>query len=169
VNRYAYDDFGREATNSVEGMANPFRYVGKYGVQTDANDLLYMRARYYKPSIGRFINKDPIGLQGGINPYLYVGANPIRFIDPNGLLWIWDSWGEFWDWVGDMIDVILPAPVVGTSEALSELAKTCPSVREGTDLLDKPFDEIESELSNSGEDSVNDTTQAESFISESSE
>ncbi|MCG8430497.1 MAG: RHS repeat-associated core domain-containing protein [Candidatus Omnitrophica bacterium] len=66
-------------------MSNPFRYVGKYGVQTDGDDLLFMRARYYKPSIGRFINKDPIGLAGGMNLYNYVGGNPIGRIDPAGL------------------------------------------------------------------------------------
>ncbi len=86
VNKYAYDDFGNVATNSVEGIANPFKYVGQYGVQTDASDLLYMRARYYKPSIGRFINKDPIGFEGGINHYNYVEGNPISWIDPLGLL-----------------------------------------------------------------------------------
>ncbi|MCG8430494.1 MAG: RHS repeat-associated core domain-containing protein [Candidatus Omnitrophica bacterium] len=68
-------------------MSNSFRYVGKYGVQTDGDDLLFMRARYYKPSVGRFINKDPIGLRGGINLYGYVGGNPIRFVDPSGLFW----------------------------------------------------------------------------------
>ncbi len=85
VNKYAYDDFGNVAMNSVETIANPFKYVGTYGVQTDASDLLYMRARYYKPSIGRFINKDPIGLAGGLNQYSYTGDNPINFIDPTGL------------------------------------------------------------------------------------
>lgn len=85
VNKYVYDDFGNLATNSVEAIANPLKYVGKYGVQTDVNDLLYMRARYYKPSFGRFINKDPIGLSGGINPYRYVQNNPINLNDPFGL------------------------------------------------------------------------------------
>ena len=76
-NKYAYDDFGNLATNSTETIFNAFKYVGQYGVQTDAPDLLYMRARYYSPSIGRFINKDPIGLTGGMNLYGYVGGNPI--------------------------------------------------------------------------------------------
>lgn len=84
-NKYAYDDFGNVATNSVEVVSNPFKYVGKYGVATDAPDLLYMRARYYMPSLGRFINKDPIGLAGGMNMYAYVGNNPLSLIDPLGL------------------------------------------------------------------------------------
>ncbi|MDD5194200.1 MAG: RHS repeat-associated core domain-containing protein [Candidatus Omnitrophica bacterium] len=76
-----YDDFGNLATNSTETIANPFKYVGKYGVMTDVNDLLYMRARYYVPSVGRFTQYGPIG---ALNPYIYVENNPINGIDPLG-------------------------------------------------------------------------------------
>ncbi|TCV77490.1 RHS repeat-associated core domain-containing protein, partial [Sulfurirhabdus autotrophica] len=48
--------------------------------------LTYYRARFYDPSIARFVSRDPIGLQGGINQYTYVGNNPINLIDPLGLL-----------------------------------------------------------------------------------
>ena len=49
--------------------------------------LYYYRARYYDPKIGRFISEDPIGLQGGdVNFYAYVDNNPVRFLDPLGLL-----------------------------------------------------------------------------------
>jgi hypothetical protein len=52
----------------------------------EGNGLLYMRARYYDPEIGRFINKDPIGLASGINVYAYAKGNPANLIDPSGLL-----------------------------------------------------------------------------------
>jgi RHS repeat-associated protein len=41
--------------------------------------------RYYDPSTGRYLTPDPIGLEGGINLYLYAGADPVNAIDPDGL------------------------------------------------------------------------------------
>jgi RHS repeat-associated protein len=55
----------------------------------EGNGLLYMRARYYDPEIGRFISKDPIGFAGGdLNLYAYVQNNPVSRIDPLGLWYI---------------------------------------------------------------------------------
>jgi RHS repeat-associated protein len=47
--------------------------------------LYYYRARYYDPSIGRFLSEDPIGLEGGVNYFRYVGNNPVTATDPDGL------------------------------------------------------------------------------------
>jgi RHS repeat-associated protein len=43
------------------------------------------RARYYDPVLARFISEDPIGLDGGVNPYAYVENDPINNRDPSGL------------------------------------------------------------------------------------
>jgi len=83
VNKYSYDEFGN-LINAEETIPNPFLYVGQYGVMDEENGLLYMRARYYDPEVGRFINKDPIGFEGGVNFYAYVENNPINEIDPKG-------------------------------------------------------------------------------------
>jgi RHS repeat-associated protein len=87
MNKYAYDAYGKVVSQVEDPLVpNPFNYLGKYGVMDDGNGLLYMRARYYDPEVGRFINKDPIGFAGGdLNLYAYVGNNAINFIDPLGL------------------------------------------------------------------------------------
>jgi RHS repeat-associated protein len=78
---YTYDPFGKTA---ITGTANdnPSRYTGR---EDDATGLYYYRARYYSPTLQRFISEDPIGLAGGINLFAYVGNDPISFRDPSGL------------------------------------------------------------------------------------
>jgi RHS repeat-associated protein len=83
VNKYAYDAFGKVLAQD-EGIPNPFKYVGGFGVMDEGNGLFYMRARYYDPEVGRFINKDPIGFAGGLNLFQYVANNPVNKIDPEG-------------------------------------------------------------------------------------
>jgi RHS repeat-associated protein len=87
VNQYSYDAFGNIA-DQQEAVSQPFKYVGQAGVMTEPNGFYYMKARYYDPTVGRFISEDPIGFEGGdVNLMAYVGNNPVTGIDPSGL---WD-------------------------------------------------------------------------------
>ncbi|HEX3797330.1 MAG TPA: RHS repeat-associated core domain-containing protein [Verrucomicrobiae bacterium] len=95
TDRIQYSAYGmttyRAGTNDT-----PFLYNGKYGVQTDPNGLLFMRARYYNPYICRFINADPSGFNGGLNMYAYSDGNPISLTDPFGLGATGSSGGFSW-------------------------------------------------------------------------
>ena len=80
---YAYDAWGTiiQQTGTVE---TPYTYTGR---EFDAETgLYYYRSRYYDPTIGRFLQKDPIGFVGGINVYIYVMQRPTSLIDPLGFL-----------------------------------------------------------------------------------
>jgi RHS repeat-associated protein len=86
----AYDAYGN-AIPGYEGTS-AFRYAGQARYYLDSTGLNYLKARYYDPALGRFILRDPIGYDGGINLYEYVGGNPINGLDPDGLFCVhWPS------------------------------------------------------------------------------
>ena len=87
VNQYSYDPFGQVTTIST-GIANQFTFAGQHGVSSDQNGLVYMRARYYDARMGQFVSNDPLGLAGGAtNRREYASNNPVKFVDPTGLLY----------------------------------------------------------------------------------
>ena len=80
VTDYTYDAYGNE-DNASATDTNPFRYSGEY---YDAETgFIYLRARYYDPSIGRFTAEDPI--RDGTNWYVYCYNNPVKYVDPWGV------------------------------------------------------------------------------------
>jgi RHS repeat-associated protein len=87
TDKYAYDPFGT-VVNTTGTLANPFKYVGRYGVMDEGTGLAYIRARYYSPSLGRFVTKDPVTGKDGdsqsLNRYIYALNNPVRLVDVSG-------------------------------------------------------------------------------------
>ncbi len=83
---YEYGPFGemlRAEVSDTTVADNPFRHATKF---TDLESgLVYYGLRYYSPSLGRFINRDPIGEQGGVNLYAFVGNDPVNRWDYLGL------------------------------------------------------------------------------------
>ena len=79
---YAYEPFGATTATGTTST-NPFQYTGR---ENDATGLYNYRARYYSPTLRRFISEDPLGFFGGdINLYAYVLSSPTNFTDPLGL------------------------------------------------------------------------------------
>ncbi|KPJ58544.1 MAG: hypothetical protein AMJ46_14050, partial [Latescibacteria bacterium DG_63] len=82
-NRYAYQPFG-EKTLSEETVPNSFEFVAAYGVMEEATGLQFMRARFYDPTVGRFLSEDPLQTPAA-NQYTYVNNTPTTCVDPTGL------------------------------------------------------------------------------------
>ena len=72
------------AVSPVPRHRKQFGWVDAHGADAD-NGPLYMRQRWYDPTLQRFISRDPIGLAGGANLYTYAGNSPVAVVDPDGL------------------------------------------------------------------------------------
>lgn len=95
VNSYSYDAWGN-ITNQTEGISNSFKYAGE--IYDEETGFYYLRARYYDPTIGRFLNEDTY--EGEIdnplsqNLYIYVHNNPLIYTDLTGN-YCESAYGEF--------------------------------------------------------------------------
>jgi len=91
VKKYSYDPWGKiqsetPSSSQYASLKCPFTYAGYY--YDSETGLYYLRARYYSPTLRRFLTKDseagsrrnPLTL----NPYQYCGGNPVIFVDPSG-------------------------------------------------------------------------------------
>jgi len=82
------DPFGTDAANSNPAGAGTFAYDLRLPGQIfDGEVGLHLNYfRDYDPAAGRYIQGDPIGLSGGMNPYAYAYGNPLSNSDPSGLI-----------------------------------------------------------------------------------
>ena len=79
-NSYQYDAFGI-SLETTEQLNNRIRYTGQQ--YDELTEQYYLRARYYNPVAGRFMQEDVY--QGdGLNLYAYCGNNPVVYDDPSG-------------------------------------------------------------------------------------
>ncbi|KEO81190.1 hypothetical protein EL26_22300 [Tumebacillus flagellatus] len=115
LNTYTYDIWGNPQT-AQESVSNPFRYSGEFW--DDVTQLQYLRARWYNPQSGRFVNED--GYEGqlkdpmSLNLYTYVESNPLTYWDPSGNTQVVtdtasDGWhpDSSYDWLLDTPNQIL--------------------------------------------------------------
>jgi RHS repeat-associated protein len=79
--QYIYEPFGR-TTETGTASSNSTQFTGR---ETDVTGIYYYRARYYDPTLQRFLSEDPVTLDGGYtSTYAYVYDNPMSFTDPSG-------------------------------------------------------------------------------------
>ena len=96
---YDFDAYGNQKGESNTADTNPFRYCGEYFDQESG--LIYLRARYYDPSMGRFITEDPA--KDGTNWFVYCENDPVNRIDITG-----KEWGYIRDFMRDL-SVLFPS------------------------------------------------------------
>ena len=95
--QYEYDPFGNLISKGgLMADINKYRFSSKEW--NDNTGLYYYGYRFYDPNLERWLNRDPIEENGGLNLYYYVGNNSIDFIDPYG-----QSWAVVWGGVGAVI------------------------------------------------------------------
>jgi RHS repeat-associated protein len=81
VESFAYDAYG--IPSQLSSVGNPYLYTGRE-FEEDTG-LYYYRARDYSPDLGRFLQTDPSGFNGGGHLYAYVSNHPVNLVDPFGL------------------------------------------------------------------------------------
>jgi RHS repeat-associated protein len=82
VARYDYDPWGR-STTVINTTLPDFNFTGLY--RHSASGLIMAERRFYDPDLGRWISRDPIGENGGVNLYAYTSNDPVDGVDTLGL------------------------------------------------------------------------------------
>ncbi|NUQ02028.1 MAG: RHS repeat-associated core domain-containing protein, partial [Armatimonadetes bacterium] len=81
--------------NPLMTAVGPHGYRARYGYYTDQETgLVALAYRYYAPGVGRFLNRDPVGFEGGVNLYGYAVNHPVGAHDPSGRRMTYDHCAE---------------------------------------------------------------------------
>ncbi|MEN6386932.1 MAG: RHS repeat-associated core domain-containing protein [Phycisphaerales bacterium] len=117
-----YDAFGNLVTYTG-GITSTYGFTGEQQFN-EVDSLVFLRARYYNVSVGRFISRDPIlapiqtvnyrmwllpymiSQPQILNPYVYVQNNPIINIDPTGMICC--NWGSMGRCIGSLLGIANP-------------------------------------------------------------
>lgn len=135
ANSYGYVPFGVKLWET-ETVANAFKFNGGVGASEDSNGLIYMRARSYEAELGRFLNEDPLWLNGDIgNLGRFAINSPVMYNDPSGevapiiplLLFAYGATGLFYSAYATKIKY----------EGLQHLEKANPNAPDGQAFLNK--------------------------------
>lgn len=109
---FAYGPFGEQLRSSGPAASvSPFGYAGKYA--DSRTGWVYYGHRFYSPSLGRWLSRDPIEEAGGVNLYGFVGNDPINQQDLLGLSFF-DSTAFLWGYTARMAydSLMIPADVL---------------------------------------------------------
>ena len=101
-----YDGYGARLQDTdapgggPEAARDSMGFQGQWGAYTDnETGLVLMGHRYYDAGTGRFLTRDPIGYNGGINLYGFTGNNPVNESDPDGT-----NFGDYLKGIGDAVN-----------------------------------------------------------------
>jgi RHS repeat-associated protein len=127
---YRYDTFGNlmSKTGTVD---QPYRFSTK--VFDETTGLSYYGYRFYAPSLGRWLTRDPIGELGGINLYGFMDNNPVNYTDPFGLR---NEENQNDDTnlieveIGTALDTVAQIPIISTTQTVAAVGELVPKVNE---------------------------------------
>jgi RHS repeat-associated protein len=123
------DPFGTDAANPSPSGAGIFAYNLRFPGQVFDGQagLHYNYFRDYDPAVGRYVESDPIGLNGGVNTYLYARATPLALSDMLGLCPDDpDKCQKLLDEIQKLIDArrVKPTDPKGMAQRYAQLART---------------------------------------------
>jgi RHS repeat-associated protein len=117
------------------GKTNPIRFSSKY--TDDESDFLYYGHRYYNPSTGRWLSRDPIEEEGGLLLYAAMLNDPVNRVDYQGLISWWECSGYCASYhLKQMMNVIAAIEaLVASAEGMMELPIREKAINSGTERL----------------------------------